>query len=60
MGGGGFQNCPKLRDVIYGRPLVENGGKLYSSKSKTSAKLSCNTVITKYWLLSLSLRIFGH
>ena len=21
MGGGGVKNCPKLRDVIYGRPL---------------------------------------
>ena len=22
MGGGGVKNCPKLRDVIYGRPLT--------------------------------------
>ena len=22
MGGGGAKNCPKLRDVIYGRPLT--------------------------------------
>ena len=25
MGGGGVQNCPKLCDVIYGRPLNNQG-----------------------------------
>ena len=24
MGGGGVKNCPKIRDAIYGRPLISS------------------------------------
>ena len=30
MGGGGVKNCPKLRDVIYGRPLSHKFDLLYT------------------------------